>query len=178
MRPSYALTIKIYYMQKLILIAAFSLSLMACNTSTDNKDKENLEIVTGYVKAVESMDFEAMDKYLADDYEGYGPSFGDTIHKKEAIQNWKDNVANLYESIHYNRSKLAPVTIADGGNKGEWVGFWGELKIVYKNGGGEVTIWANSDYLVENGKIKRSFTFYNEADALRQLGYKIVPAEE
>jgi hypothetical protein len=37
-----------------------------------------------------------------------------------------------------------------------------------------VNIWANTNYLIENGKIIRSITFYNEADALRQLGYKIV----
>jgi hypothetical protein len=167
-------------MKKLIIFFVISISLVACTSSSTNeqKDKENLEIVSKYVKAVETMDFAAMENYLAGDYEGYGPSFGDTIYKKQAIENWKSNVENLYESIHYNREKMAPVTIADGNNKGEWVSFWAELKIIYKNDGGEVTIWANSDYLVENGKIKRSFTFYNEADALRQLGYKIVPADE
>jgi hypothetical protein len=40
---------------------------------------------------------------------------------------------------------------------------------------GEATIWANTNYLVKNGKIVRSLTFYNEADVLRQIGYKIVP---
>ncbi len=165
-------------MKKLILFFVLSISLVACTSSNDKKDKENLELVSNYVKAVETMDFEAMDKYLADDYVGYGPSFGDTIYKTQAIENWKYNVENLYEHIHYNRQKLAPITVAEGANKGEWVGFWSELEIEYKNGGGKVTLWASSDYLVENGKIKRSFTFYNEADALRQLGYKIVPAEE
>lgn len=164
-------------MKKILLFVCISMLLFACNTSNEKKDKENVDLVSNYVKAVEHMDFAAMDTFLADDYVGYGPSFGDTIYKKQAIENWKENVTNLYESIHYNRMKLAPVTIVGGDNKGEWVGFWAELKIVYKNGGGEVTIWANSDYLVENGKIKKSFTFYNEADALRQLGYKIVPAE-
>jgi hypothetical protein len=50
--------------------------------------------------------------------------------------------------------------------------------IEYQNGK-TVMLWANTDYLVENGKIVKSLTFYNEADALRQLGYKIVaPASE
>lgn len=163
-------------MKKVIFSIIIGFSIVGCSSSNDQLDKANMELVSNYVKAVEAMDFEAMDKYLADDYVGYGPSFGDTIYKKQAIENWKYNVDSLYESIHYNREKMAPVTIGDGNNKGEWVGFWAELKIVYKKGVGEVTIWANSDYLVENGKIKRSFTFYNEADALRQLGYKIVPA--
>jgi ketosteroid isomerase-like protein len=164
-------------MKKLFLLLAMGTALIACKSTQDTKNNENVALVSGYVKAVENMDFDAMDKFLAEDYVGYGPSFGDTIHKKEAIDNWKDNVTNLYKSIHYNREKLAPVTIAGGDNQGDWVGFWAELKIVYKDGA-EVTIWANSDYLVQNGKITKSFTFYNEADALRQLGFKIVPNEE
>ncbi|MDZ4747926.1 MAG: hypothetical protein SH808_05525 [Saprospiraceae bacterium] len=60
-----------------------------------------------------------------------------------------------------------------GDNNGEWVGNWAELTIGYQDGG-SVTIWANTDYLIENGKIIRSLTFYNEADALRQLGYTII----
>ncbi len=164
-------------MKKLIMLATLPIWLMACTPATEKVDQANVELITKYVKAVESRDFEAMNAFLADDYIGLGPSFSDTIYKKEAIENWKYNVENLYESLHYNRSKIAPVSIKDGDYKGQWVGCWSELKIVYKDGK-EVTIWANSDYLVENGKIKRSLTFYNEADALRQLGYKVVPAEE
>jgi len=160
-----------------LIIAPLSIFILSCTTETQQKDKENIELISKYVKAVETMDFKAMDEYLADDYVGYGPSFGDTIYKTQAIKNWKYNVENLYKSLHYNRAKIAPVTISEGDNMGEWVGFWSELKIVYRDSS-EVTIWANSDYLVENGKIKRSFTFYNEADALRQLGYKMVPAED
>jgi hypothetical protein len=32
--------------------------------------------------------------------------------------------------------------------------------------------------MIENGKIVRSLTLYNEADALRQLGYQMVSVEE
>ena len=164
-------------MKKLIMLATLPVWLMACTPATEKVDQENVELITKYVKAVENRDFEAMNEFLADDYIGLGPSFGDTTYKEQAIENWKYNVENLYESLHYNRAKIAPVNIKDGDYKGQWVGFWSELKIVFKNGQGEVTIWANSDYLVENGKIKRSLTFYNEADALRQLGYVIVPVE-
>ena len=59
-------------------------------------------------------------------------------------------------------------------SQGEWVSNWAELDITYKNGQGEVTIWANAIYLIENGKIVKSITFYNEADALRQMGYVFI----
>ena len=165
-------------MKNLILFAVISICLFACTPPADNKQSENIDLVKSYVKSVEDLNFEGMGKFLDDNYIGMGPSYGDTIRKKEAIENWKENVASLYEKIHYNRSRFVAVTIPDGDNKGEWVANWAELNIVYKNNKGSVTIWANSTYQVENGKILKSFTFYNEADALRQLGYTIVPPDE
>lgn len=162
-------------MKNLILFVGMSICLVACTTNTEKKQNENIDLVKSYIKAVEEMDFGAMEKFLDDDYLGMGPSYGDSISKDEAVENWKSYVANLYEKIEYTRSKFAAVTIPEGDNKGEWVANWAELNIVYKNDRGSVTIWANTNYLIENGKIAKSITFYNEADALRQLGYKIVP---
>lgn len=162
-------------MKNLVLFGLISICLAACTSTTEKKRTENIDIVKSYVQSVEEMDFNAMDEFLADNYLGMGPSYGDSIWKKEAVENWKENVTNLYEKIHYNRSKFAAVTIPEGENKGEWVANWAELHIVYKNDRGSVTILANTNYLLENGKIAKSITFYNEADALRQLGYKIVP---
>jgi hypothetical protein len=164
-------------MKRIILLSVLSVCMFACTSSTEKKDAENMELIAKYIQAVENMDFDGMGNFLDEKYMGLGPSYGDTIYKPQAVANWKDNVTNLYEKIHYNRSFLAPVSIKEGPNKGEWVVDWAELHINYKNGGGEATIWANTSYLVENGKILKSITLYNEADALRQLGYKIVPAE-
>jgi len=163
-------------MKNLILLAGMSICLIACISTTEKRQGENIELVQSYIKSVEDMDFEGMGKFLDENYLGMGPSYGDSIRKNEAVENWKWNVTNLYEKIHYNRSKIVSVTIPEGDNKGEWVASWAELNIVYKNGG-SVTLWANTNYMIENGKIAKSITFYNEADALRQLGYKMVPAE-
>jgi signal recognition particle subunit SEC65 len=168
-------------MKKLIIISLVSVCLYACNSSgaaDEKKNAANIELIKNYVKAVEELNYQAMADYLDDIYIGMGPSYGDTVRKTEAVENWKSNVANLYEKIHYNRSRFAAVTIPDGDNKGDWVTNWAELNIKYKNGGNEVTIWANTSYQVENGKILKSFTVYNEADALRQLGYKIVAPDK
>jgi hypothetical protein len=161
-------------MKNLILLVAISICLFAC-TSTSQK---NIEIVKSYVKSVENMDYNSMETFLADDYLGLGPSYGDSINKADAVEYWKMNVSNLYEKIQYNRSRYASVTIPDGESKGEWVANWAELNIVYKNGMGSATIWANTNYLIENGKIKRSLTFYNEADVLRQLGFLMTRKDE
>lgn len=160
-------------MKYLILFAVAGSLLMSCTPSMDNINAEHVALVNKYIKSVEEMDFDAMGEFLDEKYMGLGPSFGDTIYKADAVANWKENVTNLYKKIKYNKSKTAAVHIEGGANEGNWVGNWAELEIEYQSGG-KVTIWANTNYLVENGKILKSFTFYNEADALRQLGYKIV----
>jgi uncharacterized protein (UPF0371 family) len=74
------------------------------------------------------------------------------------------------------RARYVKVTTADGPGKGEWVACLSELKITFKSGK-SVMIWANSDYQVENGKIVKTITLYNESDALRQMGFLIVAPE-
>ena len=151
-------------MKYLFLLAMTTLFLGGCSSATDKVNAEHIELVNKYIKSVEDMD----EKYM-----GLGPYYGDTIYKADAVANWKENVTNLYKKISYTKSKTAAVHIEGGINEGNWVGNWAELAIEYQSGG-KVNIWANTNYLIENGKIIRSITFYNEADALRQLGYKIV----
>lgn len=148
--------------------------LFACTSNDAKKQAENIELVKSYITAVENLDFESMGNYLDVNYLGMGPSYGDSIGKLEAVANWQWSVENLYEKVHYTRSRFAAVTIPDGDNKGEWVANWAEMNITYKDSIGSVIVWANTNYLIENGKIKRSLTFYNEADVLRQLGYVTV----
>jgi len=157
-------------MKKIILSLTLVTFMMSCTSEVDNSEK-NLALIGNYVKAVENMDFDAMDLYLDENYLGLGPSYGDSINKTQAISNWKDNVESLYEKIHYDKSRNAAIKITTGDNQGEWVSNWAELKIDYKNDRGSVIIWANSIYQIENNKIIKSFTFYNEADVLSQLGY-------
>lgn len=160
-------------MNKIIFLAVMITSMLACTSTNEKKQNENIDLVKSYVQAVENLDFDSMSSFLDDNYLGIGPSYGDSIGKSDAVENWKWSVANLYQKIKYERSRFAAVTISDGDNKGDWVANWAELKIDYKDGGSAI-ILANTNYLIENGKIVRSLTFYNEADVLRQLGYIII----
>lgn len=161
-------------MKNLIILVVLAIGLVACTSNKAKQQAENIELVKAYVAAVENLDFESMGNYLDVNYLGMGPSYGDSIGKLEAVANWQWCVENLYESIKYDRSRFAAVTIPDGDNKGEWVSNWAEMTIIYKDDIGEAKVWANTNYLIENGKIKRSFTFYNEADVMRQLGFVMV----
>lgn len=164
-------------MKQFIFAMALVPILFSCTSNNDAAEK-NEALIEQYVQAVESLDYNAMGMMLAENYIGLGPSFNDSIGKSQAVENWKYNVENLYHSIDYNKSRNAALEISSGNNQGNWVSNWAELSIVYKSGKGPVTIWANTIYQIENDKIVRSYTFYNEADVLEQLGYVFVNPNE
>lgn len=166
-------------MKQLIFLAVISIGFFSCNHAAEKNKSENLAIIKKYMEAVETNNAGTMDSLLADNYMGYGPSVGDSVNKQDAIKNWKYNAANLYESIEYTRHQNLAVTATeqDEADPGDWVSNWAYLTIKYKDGRGPVNAWVNVVYKIENGKIARSRTFYNEADVLRQLNYEIVPKQ-
>jgi hypothetical protein len=165
-------------MKQLIVLAVISITLFACTSSSDKKEKANLAIAQKYMQAVESKNVAIMDSLLSDNYMGYGPSVGDSVNKEEAIASFKDNIENLYESIQYTRHKELAVTVTEGEAIGDWVLNWDYLTLKYKVAKDPVHLWVNVVYRIENGKIVHSRTFYNEADVLRQLRYMITPPQE
>jgi hypothetical protein len=160
-------------MKKIIFAILLLTIIISCST-TDKKAESNTALITKYVKAVEINDTATMESLLDENYWGFGPSVGDSINKSGAIANWKNNIENLYETITYNKSKNISVEISDGINQGEWVSNWAEVNIVYKKDKKSVTIWANTIYQIKNNKIIKSYTFYNEADVLEQLGFVFI----
>ena len=115
--------------------------------NVDNSAK-NIALIEKYVQSVTSQDAETIASLLDDDYLGLGPSYGDSIRKPAAMENWKDNISNLYDNITYNKSRNVAITITEGDNQGEWVTNWAELQITYKGDKGEITIWANTIYKI------------------------------
>ncbi len=161
---------------KKYLLFMFIPFLFSCSPMAD-QSIENIAVVEQYIEAVENLDYDAMEALLDDNYFGYGPSYGDSIGKAQAVESWKYNVLNLYESIDYKRSRSFAVVVDDGYNQGEWVSNWGELVITYKSKE-SVSLWANTIYQIKNSKIVKSYTFYNEADALEQLGFVFVHLDD
>lgn len=158
-------------MKKAYLVVIVLLTILVSCTPKNNNEASNIALVEKYIEAVENLDSEGMDHLLSDDYMGYGPSHNNEINKEDAIKNWKEFSTTLYKSIEYTKKRNIAVSVPDGENKGEWVTNWAELNIVYKKDDTEVTLWANTLYQIENNKIIKSYTIYNEADALNQLGY-------
>jgi hypothetical protein len=135
-------------------------------------------LIEKYVSAVANLDYGAMDELLDDNYVGFGPSHNDSVTKERALSNWKNNVENLYKSISFSRSRNLASFVPDGPNAGNWVSNWSEMTIVYKKDEKQVTLWVNTIYKIDDNKIIRSYTFYNEADVLEQLGYVFIDPNE
>ena len=159
---------------KNLLLYPFLLILFTTCSTRISEIAYNIKLIESYIEAVETKDHQTMELSLSDDYVGYGPSISDSTNRDEALSTYKYNIENLYQDIKYKRSKNFPVRIEHGPNEGYWVSSWAELNITYKDGRGPVNIWANTTYKIENRKIAKSYTVYNEADVLRQLGYVYV----
>jgi len=142
----------------------------------NKQSEENLALVNKLLTAVESRDTAAMSAVMADNYKGYGPSIGDSLPKSEILENWKYNFDHYYATIKYNSYQNIASDIIENNNSepGQWVSNWAYCSIKYKDGRGPIYIWVNSVYKIENGKILKSRVLYNEADWLRQLGYKLI----
>jgi ketosteroid isomerase-like protein len=154
----------------------FLISLLSCVSETSDQTA-NVEIIKAYVDAVENNDYSVMASYLSEDYKGIGPSVKDTTTKELALASWKTNSETLYEEIRYSKSRIFPITVTEGDYPGEWVTNFALVDITYKDGD-KVQLLANTSYMINNGKIVRSFTFYNEADVLRQLNYVFIDLDE
>lgn len=162
-------------MKKLSGISLLLMALLFVNCQNTNPGHEaDLALVAKYQEALKNFDYETMKSCLADDFMRYGPSLGDSMNRDDALLNWKYNIENIYSKLEYKGSRNIVVTSTHNGKPEEWVSSWGRLFIKYKDHGNEAEIWSNTLYLIEDGKIKRTMIFYNEADALRQAGYSYV----
>jgi hypothetical protein len=162
-------------MKKLLLIGLLFVA-VSCDSGPD-EGEVNIEIVKKYISAVESKDYATMESLLADNYIGIGPSVNDSTSKPQAMENWKDESEDLYDRITYEKSRFVAVEEDEGENAGQWVANWAQVKISYKDGG-SATLLANTMYRLVNNKIEKSFTFYNEADVLEQLGFIFIHPDD
>ncbi len=147
----------------------------SCTQIGTDHTETSITVVKQYLEAVDNHDYDLMESLLADDYLGFGPSLDDSTNKELALASWKWNVENLYEDVQYERTQTFASTIKDGELAGEWAYNWAYVTIKYKDGSGPVSLMVNVVYKIEDGKIARSRTFYNEADIYEQLGYRVFP---
>ncbi len=139
---------------------------------------QNKDIVNKYMKAITASDTATMKDMLTDDFKDYGPARGDSSDKAQYMA-IMENIFNSVSSTEYNQVAELAVNIKE--NKpglepaGDWVMTWGNLTANYKNGQPPATFKYHCVFQIKDGKIAMTSSYYDEADLMRQEGYKFIP---
>ena len=164
-------------MKNLIFAGLLIFGLVACDSNKAQKEKAaaNRALIQTYLDAVVEKDYEKMATMLAETYKGFGPSVYDSVNKAQAVEAWKFNSVNVYESIEFKDLQFLPAFVEEGPSAGEWISAWAKLELWFKDNDVPVSLFVNTVYKIENGKIGRSRTFLNQADVMKQLGLPTFP---
>src|SRR6478672_3018837 len=101
-------------MKKITIFFSIAVLVASCSGNDQATNNDSISVVQKYEQAVQSKNADSMAALLSDDYMGYGPSFTDSINKTDAVANWKNLVANLYDSFQYTRSVNLAEKITEG----------------------------------------------------------------
>lgn len=181
------------FMKKLIVPAmALALALASCTkptpgtdstkaSSADSLGEANKAMVKKYMETILTGNTAGMADFLADGYMGHGPAMKDSVNKEQDIANWKKSWAEEFTSIKYDEVvSLTPSIKPETKSRaaGDWVLTWGTISVEHKNGLPPVKFNLHVAYRVANGKIDRSYVYYDVADILTQEGYTFVPPKK
>ncbi len=140
---------------------------------------QNKAIVDKYMKATMDGDTATMKDMLTDDFKDYSPVYGDSSNKAQ----YMTIMENIFSTTTANYQQIAELAINVKENKpglepaGDWVMTWGNLTANYKNGHPSATFKYHCVFLIRDGKIALTSSYYDEADLMRQEGYKFIPPD-
>ena len=140
----------------------------------DNKD-EMIQKVEAFVNAGFKGDTESMKAIMSDDYYQFPPGTGeDSLSRDEALEDWK-GLSEGWENLSW---KGISTCVRDENSGNTVVFLWGQAGGKQKTSGKDVSFMNHGVYVFKEGKIFRVYSYYDTATLGRQLGMKMVPAEE
>jgi hypothetical protein len=140
----------------------------------DNPTAEaDMKTVSDYTNALVSGDLKKAKSLLAKTYMSYGPSSTDSSDVNQEMANWEENYTR-----HSDR-KVAFVTqtfkVVSGPQKGSWVSLWGTYTFTVNAKILTLPIQITSS--VSNGKMLKSFVYFDNLAIYQQLGYTLTPPD-
>ncbi|MCV9387215.1 nuclear transport factor 2 family protein [Reichenbachiella ulvae] len=148
------------------------LSLILFSCSGDVFTQSDIQVVEAFTEAIEEKNFAVLDSLTKDDFILVGPAIGDTISKKQFIDNWKANTANYIKSIEFEHSQLSGLSIPTDTLFGNWIGKWSVARINYQADSlTPVTLLLSNAFLVVEGKLSKGVLIYDRADMYDQQDY-------
>jgi ketosteroid isomerase-like protein len=133
--------------------------------------EKDLKTVGDYINALVAGDFATAKSLMADNYKAAGPSPKDSANRDQEITNWTEgNKTQLDRKTSFVSETFR---VLQGDQKGDWVSVWGDYSFT-QNG---TTVKFPYQYTAHltNGKIDRSFVYYDRQYISETLGYKLTP---
>jgi len=133
--------------------------------------EKDLKTVGDFINALVAGDFTTAKSLMADNYKAMGPSPKDSATRDQEIMNWTEgNKTQLDRKTSFVSQTFR---VLQGDQKGDWVSVWGDYS--FTQDGKTVKFPYQYTAHLTNGKIDRSFVYYDRQYISETLGYKLVP---
>ncbi|NAS11963.1 nuclear transport factor 2 family protein [Flavobacteriaceae bacterium R33] len=136
--------------------------------------KTALATVQKYVKALQNGDVATMNAQFASDAVIY--NLGGAVDSTSVAGHGEYYTRSTNTYNHkFARDFYLPVKVTDYWNEGEWVLSWGTNVVTSKKEGAQISVPFHTAAMIENGKIKRLYYFYDMLNILKNQGFTIQP---
>ena len=163
-------------MKRLLFTLILCPTVFFAQTSTleFKNSKTALATVQKYVKALQNGDVATMDAQLTSDAMIYnlGGAVDSTNVAGHSAYYTRSTTTNDHK---FARDFYLPVKVTDSWNEGEWVLSWGTNVVTSKKDGTQIPVPFHTAAMIENGKIKRLYYFYDMLNILKNQGFIIQP---
>jgi len=170
--------------KKIMLSAATAALLVACTQpcppaaehfthpvlSVPPEADANMALVEGYLRACIKADTAAMRAALAPGYHELMQTVPeDTTDADQTIADWV-RIDSARTDQQLTSDAIEAIRYASGKWEGDWVHFWGIYSAVHKRTGKAFKVPFFFDTQLKDGKMQRSYVYYDELSVYKQLG--------
>ncbi|WP_424494632.1 nuclear transport factor 2 family protein [Salinimicrobium sp. GXAS 041] len=138
--------------------------------------EDDLEIAEATVMAYEAGDWDELRSMLSPDAKIYGLGNTDSLDVDETITYWSRGRDDAAPTLSKNGIWL-PVSFSEGPKAGNWVLYWGNNTLTYKNGE-NISFPFHVSMKLENNLVSEVHFYYDNMKIIRALGYAISPPVE
>lgn len=151
------------------LLSAYS---YAQTASVNPNAEKDIQVLKNFFEAMDNDDYQKVNSLIHDDYMGFGPRYNSPENKADVIENLKA-IRQGNEGGERGNERYISITINNDVNEsvnGNWVLYWGWITLKNRETGKDFTIDVHQASKIQDGKVMSSVVYYNEYDALKQVG--------
>ncbi len=138
--------------------------------------EDDLSTAKATVMAYETADWDELRSMLSPDAQIYGLGNNDSLDVDGTITYWSRGRDDASPELSENGIWL-PVSMEQGPAQGNWVLYWGNNTLTYKNGE-SISFPFHVAMKIEDGLVNEVHFYYDNMKIIRALGYAISPPLE